>query len=187
MSSAEQPGHDAPRPAADLLPLVYEQLRSLARQRMGAENPGHSLQATALVHEAYLRLTGADGADAKFANPGHFYAAAAEAMRRILIEHARSRGAVKRGGRVRRVNLSTVLDLAAAPESGEILAFDDAISRLESEAPEAAQVVRLRFYAGLSVDDTAKALGLSARTVAREWTYARAWLYRELRQSEVVA
>jgi RNA polymerase sigma factor (TIGR02999 family) len=186
MSITEQPLPDSPRAAADLLPLVYEQLRHLARQRMSAEHPGHSLQATALVHEAYMRLAGPDGAVAKFANPGHFYAAAAEAMRRILIEHARSRGAVKRGGGARRLNLSTVLDLAAAPESGEILAFDDAISRLENESPDAGKVVRLRFYAGLSVDDTATALGLSARTVEREWVYARAWLYRALRDSDGV-
>ena len=177
------PEPQALRPAHDLLPLVYDQLRTLARQRMGQERTGHTLQATALVHEAFARLVGpggGTGAGARFANVGHFYHAAAEAMRRILIEHARSRGAEKRGGSARRLSFTTVLDLAAAPDPEEILAFDDAILRLEQETPDAAQVVRLRFYAGLSVDETAAALGVSARTVNREWQYARAWLYRVL-------
>ena len=175
------PTPSAPRPAHDLLPLVYDQLRNLARQRMAQERTGHTLQATALVHEAFARLVGpGGGADARFANVAHFYHAAAEAMRRILIEHARGRGAEKRGGSVRRVSFTTVLDLAAAPDPDEILAFDDAIVRLEQETPEAARVVRLRFYAGLSVEETAAALGVSPRTVNREWQYARAWLFRVL-------
>ncbi len=175
-----------PQAAQDLLPLVYDQLRRLARQRMAQERVGHTLQATALVHEAFARLSGPGGAGgARFANVAHFYHAAAEAMRRILIEHARSRGAEKRGGAVRRVSFTTVLDLAAAPDPAEILAFDEAILRLEQETPDAAEVVRLRFYAGLSVEETAAALGVSPRTVNREWQYARAWLYRVLGPSVV--
>ncbi len=166
------------KPASDLLPLVYDELRTLARHRMAQENVGHTLQATALVHEAYMRL--APGG--KFANRAHFFKAAAEAMRHILIEYARSKGRVKRGGgKGNRVPLN-VLDLAAAPDSGEILAFDEAISRLEEESGLAASVVRLRFYAGLSVEETAETLGISPRTAAREWTYARAWLFRALEE-----
>jgi len=169
------------QPAADLLPAVYDQLRRLARQRLASERDDHTLQATALVHEAYMRLAGPDGQAARFANAGHFYAAAAEAMRRILIEHARARARVKRGGpNLRRVPLTSVLDLATTPDPDEILAFDEAIRRLEVETPDSAEVVRLRFYAGLSVEETAKALGVSERTVNREWTYARAWLFRAL-------
>ncbi len=167
-----------------LLPLVYEQLRQLARQRMAAERAGHTLQATALVHEAYLRIAGQSGRGPGFASIGHFYNAAAEAMRRILIEHARARAADKRGGDVKRLSFTTVLDLAATPDPTEILAFDDALLRLENQAADAAAVVRLRFYAGLSVEQTADALGMSPRTVNREWQFARAWLYRELGQSD---
>jgi RNA polymerase sigma factor (TIGR02999 family) len=161
--------------ASEVLPLVYDELRSLARRRMAQERVGHTMGATALVHEAYMRLAG----PMRFANRGHFFAAEAEAMRRILIDHARTRGRTKRGGGAKRMPLS-VLDLAACPEAGEILAFDEAISRLEKESPAAASVVRLRFYAGLSIDETAEALDISPRTVDREWTYARAWLYGAL-------
>jgi RNA polymerase sigma factor (TIGR02999 family) len=163
-----------PQAAERLLPLVYEQLRAIARRNMQQERAAHTLEATALVHEAYLRLVGDQpvGWDSR----GHFYVAAAEAMRRILIEHARSRGRVKRGGERKRVPL-TVVDLAADDDSDQIMAVDEAFRRLEQEDPDAAKVVRLRFYAGLSVEDTAAALGISPRTVAREWTYARAWLH----------
>lgn len=163
--------------ASELLPLVYDELRELARRRMADESAGHTMQATALVHEAYLRLAGSG--DGRFANRAHFFHAAAEAMRRILIEHARRKGRVKRGGHMRQIS-ANVLDLAARGDPGEILALDEAIGRLEQEMPQAAAVLRLRFYGGLSVDETAEALGLSARTVNREWTYARAWLFREL-------
>jgi len=171
--------------AARLFPLVYERLRELARRRMADERAGHTLEATALVHEVYLRLVPGAGAgdDAiPWRDRAHFFFAAADAMRRILIEHARSRDAKKRGGGRTRVPLTNVLDLAAAAEDQfpEILSLDDAVSRLEKMSPSVAAVVRLRFYAGLSEDETAQAMGVSTRTVQREWTYARAWLSREL-------
>ena len=169
-------GGDA-RAADELLPLVYEQLRRIAQQRMAEERSGHTLQATALVHEAYLRLVG--GQEVGWANRAHFYFAAAEAMRRILIEHARKRNRIKRGGDRRRAPVS-VADLAAEEDFEEIVAVDDAIRRLEEEDAQAARVVRLRFFAGLSVDETARALDVSPRTVAREWAYARAWLHDAL-------
>ena len=163
--------------ASELLPLVYDELRALARHRMAHEHPEHTLQATALVHEAYLRLA----ANARFANRAHFFHSAAEAMRRILIEHARANGRIKRGSGAKKVPLN-VLDLAAMPDSEQILAFDEAIERLEREAPAAAAVVRLRFYAGLSVEEAAETLGVSPRSVNREWTYARAWLFKEIQK-----
>ncbi|HUK64067.1 MAG TPA: sigma-70 family RNA polymerase sigma factor, partial [Dongiaceae bacterium] len=173
--------HDAaagsPQAASELLPLVYEQLRAIAQQRMAGERRDHTLQATALVHEAYARLVGDE--DVPWQGRGHFFAAAAEAMRRVLIEHARSRGRVKRGGEdgrpAKRVPLG-VVDLAAAEDSDQIVMLDEAFRRLEGEDPEAAQVVRLRLYAGLSVEETAGALGVSPSTVDREWAFARAWL-----------
>ncbi|QDU23601.1 ECF-type sigma factor [Urbifossiella limnaea] len=162
------------RAAADLLPLVYDELRKLATARMAAESPDHTLQPTALVHEAYLRLVGP--ADAiRWDNRGHFFAAAAEAMRRILVEAARRKGAEKHGGDRRRVELT---DVPAEPEvDGErLLALDAALTRLAAEDPVAARVVELRHFAGLSVEDAAAALGLSRATAYRHWTYARAWL-----------
>jgi len=154
---------------------VYGELRALARQRMAAERSDHTLQATALVHEAYLRLEG-NG----YENRAHFFHAAARAMRQILVEHARARGRVKRGGDVQRVSVDLSL-LAAETEPAEILALDEAIARLEEEDEDAAAIVRLRFFAGLDVDETALALGISRRTVLRERSYARAWLYRALK------
>ncbi|XVJ58099.1 MAG: sigma-70 family RNA polymerase sigma factor [Tepidisphaera sp.] len=173
--------------AEALLPLVYDQLRKVAQERMSHERRDHTLVATALVHEAYARLVGspgsASGSGLDWANRAHFFHAAAEAMRRILIEHARARGRVKRGGEggkpAKRVPLN-VLDLAQVEDSDEIVAVDDAIRRLEASDPTAGAVVRLRFYAGLSVEDTARALGISERTVMREWAYAKAVLFREL-------
>ena len=166
--------------AAELLPLVYQQLRAVAQQRMAAENPEHTLQATALVHEAYMRLVGERRIP--WQGRAHFYAAAAEAMRRVLLDHAKGRGRQKRGGgrRAASFEVGGVADLAAAEKPEEILAFDEAFRRLEDESPEAARVVRLRFYAGLSVDETANALDVSPRTVNRLWAFARAWLYDEL-------
>jgi RNA polymerase sigma factor (TIGR02999 family) len=149
---------------------------------MRDERTGHTLQATALVHEAYVRLLGAEGAGVAWSGLSHFYAAAGEAMRRILVEHARKRGAVVRGGGRAALDLSGVADLATRATEAQIVSLDGAFGRLEQEMPVAAAVVRLRFYAGLSVEQTAKALGMSGRTVIREWTYARAWLVRELSQ-----
>ncbi|MCA9287324.1 MAG: sigma-70 family RNA polymerase sigma factor [Phycisphaerales bacterium] len=165
----------------ELLPLVYEQLRRAAQQRMAQERTAHTLTATALVHEAYARLVGDE--HVKWDGRGHFYAAAAEAMRRILIEHARARGRVKRGGGRQRVPLS-VVDLATEADAGEIMALDGAIERLRGEDERLAEIVRLRFYAGLSVEETAAALGVSERTVKRDWAFARAWLHRELEEGE---
>lgn len=161
----------------ELLPLVYDHLKRIAQARMQGERAGHTLQATALVHEAWVRVAG--GADVAWTDRAHFYGAAAEAMRRILIEHARARGRVKRGGGLKRQPLD-VVDLAVEADPAEILALDEAIGRLEEQDARAAKIVRLRFYAGLSVDETAQALELSRRTVLREWAFARAWLFRSL-------
>lgn len=167
--------------AEKLLPLIYEQLRAIAQQRMSGERGGHTLQATALVHEAYLKLMG--NADAAWASRAHFFHAAAQAMRRILIEHARQRGRLKRGGEFKRQSLERV-DLAVEEDPESILALDAAICRLEEKDERAARIVKLRFFAGLSIEETAEAVGLSERTVKREWTYARAWLYRALSDGE---
>jgi RNA polymerase sigma factor (TIGR02999 family) len=174
------------RAAADqLLTLVYDQLRKIAQQRMGEERAGHTLQATALVHEAYLRLVG--NQEVRWDGRAHFFAAAAEAMRRILVEHARSHERIKRGGPCegqprRRVPLR-LLDLAEKPtDPQEILMLDEALRRLETEDAETAKVVRLRFFAGLTGEQTAEALGVSPATVDREWAYARARLYRLMRE-----
>lgn len=160
-----------------LLPLVYDQLRTIARQRMKQERPEHTLQATALVHEAYLQLVGRQDVD--WACRAHFFASAAEAMRLILLQHARDRGRIKRGGNRRRVAIN-VLELAADHDSEEILALIEAIRHLEEQDAQLGRIVRLRFYAGLSVEETAAALGLSERTVKRRWRYARVWLYGRL-------
>jgi len=160
-----------------LVPLVYDELRVLARAQLRHERPDHSLQPTALVHEAYLRLLGATPSG--FNDRQHFFRAAAQAMRRILVEHARARTRQKRGGARVRVDLSG-LDLAHDPDPDQLLALDEAIRRLEEQDPEAAEVVRLRFFAGLSVEETARATGLSERTVKREWAFARAWLFAAL-------
>ncbi len=166
--------------AEELLPLVYDQLRRIAQQRMNEERRDHTLQATALVHEAFARIS----QGRVWANKGHFFHAAAEAMRRILIEHARARGRVKRGGDERgraapKVSLN-VLDLAVEEDPAQVLALEEAFRRLEEQEPDVCGVVRLRFFAGLSVDETAAALGVSARHVDRRWAYARAWLLREI-------
>jgi RNA polymerase sigma factor (TIGR02999 family) len=157
--------------AADLLPLVYNELRKLAAAKMTAEAPGHSLNATALVHEAYLRLVG----DQLFESRGHFFAAAAEAMRRILVNHARDRHRLKRGGRNQRVDLEKLTDLAVATDS-DLLELDDALDRLAKDYPATAEIVKLRFFAGMTLGEAAKALGLSRRTADRHWSFARAWL-----------
>ena len=163
--------------AEQLLPLVYNELRRLARRQLKSERINHTLQATALVHEAYFHL--GDSQEVKWESRAHFFNAAAEAMRRILIEHARARNRPRRGGMCNRVPLD-ILDVAAETDSKTIFFLDEAFSRLEGACPEAAAIVRLRFYAGLSVVDTAETLKISVSTVKREFAYARAWLYREL-------
>jgi RNA polymerase sigma factor (TIGR02999 family) len=166
-----------PQSTDRLLETVYAQLRRIAQQRMRDEKPGHTLQATALVHEAYLRLV--RDKKLKWSSRAQFYVAAAQAMQRILIEHARKKRRLKRGGD-RRPAASNVVDLAKDENLEEVVALQDAIDRLEGEDPRAALVTRLRFYAGLSVEETAKAMKLSERTVLREWAYARAWLHDAL-------
>ena len=159
--------------AADrLLPAVYDRLRRLAQQMMAQEKPGQTLQATALVHEAYLRLL---GDDPDWDDRRHFYAAAAQAMRRILVERARRRNRLKHGGGRKRVDLDDA-DAVADPESVDLVALDEVLRRLEKEEPRAAQVVMMRFYSGLSEEDAAEALDISVRTVWRDWNYAKAWL-----------
>jgi RNA polymerase sigma factor (TIGR02999 family) len=157
--------------AADLLPLVYDELRQLAAARMAAENPGHTLDATALVHEAYLRLVG----DQHFDGRGHFFAAAAEAMRRVLVNHARDRCRLKRGGGRNRVDLDRLTGPAAATDL-DLLELDDALDRLANEFPAAAELVKLRFFAGMTQREAAEAMGLPCRTADRQWAFARAWL-----------
>ncbi len=168
--------------AQDLLPLIYDELRRLASQKMQNEAKGHSLQATALVHEAYLRLVGADGVGPHWNSRGHFFAAAAEAMRRILIDRARANGARKRGGGRTRLRLEDAdLSLDSPPEA--LLDLDAALEKLAAEEPRKAELVRLRFFAGLTSPEAAKVLGIANRTAEEDWTYARAWLYRELKSS----
>jgi RNA polymerase sigma factor (TIGR02999 family) len=173
-----------PSAARDLLPLVYEELRKLAGQRMARESPGQTLGATALVHEAYLRLVDVKEAQ-RWNGRGHFFAAAAEAMRRILIERARRGVRARHGGGGRRLDLgqldSVQLQMGedgAAAE--ELLALDEALGRLEAEDPGAAGVVKLRYFAGLTIEEAAAALGVSVRTANRDWAYAKAWLYQQL-------
>jgi RNA polymerase sigma factor (TIGR02999 family) len=163
-----------PNAAAELLPLVYDELRRLAAARMAAEDPGHTLQPTALVHEAYVRLTGGDQPRA-WNGRGHFFATAAEAMRRILVDHARHKKSLKGGGGLARAELRE--DAVAAPEGpDEVLAVNEALAGLAAADPQAAELVKLRYFAGLSVDDAALAMDISPRTAARLWAYARAWL-----------
>jgi RNA polymerase sigma factor (TIGR02999 family) len=164
-----------PKAAAELLPLVYDELRKLAAARMAEEKPGQTLQATALVHEAYLRLVGS-GQPAGWDGRGHFFAAAAEAMRRILVESARRKGHLRHGGGRKRVELEDGCAPAEPPPDDDLLALDDALGRLEAGQPEAAAVVKLRYFAGLTAEEAAAALGISLRTANRHWAFARAWL-----------
>jgi RNA polymerase sigma factor (TIGR02999 family) len=163
-----------PKAAADLLPLVYDELRQLAAARMAAEAPGHTLNPTALVHEAYLRLVG----NLHFDGRGHFFAAAAEAMRRVLVESARRKKLPKHGGGRRRVELEAAHRILES--SDDLLLLDDALGRLAAEDATAAEIVNLRLFAGLSVEESADALGLARATAYRHWTFARAWLRCEL-------
>ena len=166
-----------PKAAVDLLPLIYEELRKLAAARMAAEAPDHTLQPTALVHEAYLRLVGKD-AGQPWNSRGHFFAAAAEAMRRILVESARRKLTDRAGGRLERVALPDSLAASTPPE--ELLALDEALIEFERHDPDAAHLVKLRYFAGLSHQEAAAALGLSRRAADRVWALARAWLYRHI-------
>jgi RNA polymerase sigma factor (TIGR02999 family) len=168
-----------PKAAEQLLPLVYAELRRLAATQMKSEKPGLTLDATALVHEAYLRLVG----DQKFANRGHFFAAAAEAMRRILIERARRLKRQRHGGEMHRVELRD--EEQPRLEDDQVLSLDEALTKLAGVRPQAAKLVQLRFFAGLTVDEAAPIVGISPRTARRLWNFARAWLRREmLSQSE---
>ncbi len=170
-----------PQAAEQLLPLVYDELRKLAAQRLAQEKPGQTLQATALVHEAYLRLVDVDQTQS-WNNRGHFFAAAAEAMRRILVERARSKGRLKHGGAWRRRDLAGVEPAAETPDS-EILAVDEALEQLAREHPRKAELVQLRYFGGLTLAEAAAVLRISGATAHRDWRYARAWLARRLRQA----
>ena len=191
-----------PSAADQLLPLVYEELRKLAAARLAQEKPGQTLQATALVHEAYLRLVGAGargsglGVEASlsdqsplapnpetrtpsFSSRGHFFGAAAEAMRRILVEQARRKGRLRHGGGRQRVDLDSRVDMGQATDEN-LIALDQSLQQLEQDEPEAAAVVKLRYFAGLTIEEAARALDISVRTANRHWAYARAWLYQHM-------
>lgn len=182
-----------PSAAEQLLPLVYDELRKLAAARLAQEKPGQSLQATALVHEAYLRLVASPGRDTSSASHGresgeaeqhwnsrgHFFGAAAEAMRRILVDQARRKREVKHGGELQRVAIDGLEPIAAGP-SDDLLALDESLGRLEALDPLAASVVKLRYFGGLSMPEAAESLGIPLRTAERNWTYARTWLHRDL-------
>jgi RNA polymerase sigma factor (TIGR02999 family) len=170
-----------PQAATQLLPLVYDELRQLAAHRLAHQPPGQTLQPTALVHEAYLRLVG-DPQGHDWDSRGHFFAAAAEAMRRILVERARRQQAVKHGGGRQRIALDEFHRVTESPD--DLLDLHDALTRFAAEDPEKARLVELRFFAGLSTADAAAALGTSVATAERWWTFARAWLYTELRGGE---
>lgn len=172
--------------AEQLLPLVYDELRQLARQRLAQERPGQTLQATALVHEAYLRLT-SDGKGSTWEGRGHFFAAAAEAMRRILIEQARRKHSKKRGGGAPRVTLDDDLPLSMPQGSSalDLLALDDALREFELIDPVRASVVKIHYFAGLSLPETAESLGISLATAKRYWTYSRSWLFGKIQGRSV--
>jgi len=169
-----------PRAAEQLLPLVYDELRRLAAQKLAQEKPGQTLQATALVHEAYLRLVDTEKAQ-PWNSRGHFFAAAAEAMRRILVEKARHKERLRHGGGRQRLDLDK-LDVMQVETAEDLLALDEALTRLAGQEATVTEVVKLRYFAGLTIEETAAALGISVRTVNRHWAYARAWLYQQLNQ-----
>ena len=167
-----------PQAADDLLPLVYDELRRLATAKLAHEKPGQTLQATALVHEAYIRLADVEKVQ-HWDSRGHFFAAAAEAMRRILVDRARHRSSVKRGGGRQHVDLSAV-DLLAVPRSEELIDLDEALEKLERKDKRKADLVKLRFFAGLTIEQAAEALGISSSTADNDWAYARSWLRLEM-------
>lgn len=167
-----------PKAAEELLPLVYDELRRVAAQKMAAETPGQTLQPTALVHEAWLRLVGSQ--DQQWRGRGHFFGAAAEAMRRILIDKARQKNRVRHGKGMTRIDLERV-DVAIEADDDTLLSVNEALSRLAAEEPLKAELVKLRYFVGLSIPEAGRALGLSESTAKRYWTFARAWLYEELK------
>jgi RNA polymerase sigma factor (TIGR02999 family) len=171
-----------PHAAEQLLPLVYQELRQLAAQKLAQEKPGQTLQATALVHEAYLRLVDKDQAQ-HWNSRGHFFAAAAEAMRRILVDNARRKKALRRGGQRQR-QLLDLAEPAATQPSEDLLALDEALQKLTALEPVKANLIKLRHFAGLTMEQTAEMLGISPATAHRYWAYARAWLYHEIRKGE---
>jgi RNA polymerase sigma factor (TIGR02999 family) len=166
--------------AERLMPLVYEELRTLAAQKMNNEAAGHTLQPTALVHEAWLRLAG-DNANPPFANRAHFFAAAAESMRRILIDRARRKASGKRGGSWERLDLDKV-EIAAEADDDTLLLVNASVENLEEEDPKAAELVKLRFFGGLTLEEAGRVMGFSERTAKRYWAFARAWLFDEMRR-----
>jgi RNA polymerase sigma factor (TIGR02999 family) len=168
--------------AEELLPLVYDELRGLARAKLALEKPGQTHQATSLVHEAYLRLVDVDSPQG-WDSRGHFFAAAAEAMRRILVENARRKQSLKHGGGLQRVDLDLIRDAAEIP-SDDLLALDEVLSRFASVDPAKAELVKLRFFTGMTIAEAAQAMGISEATANRHWTYARVWLYCELGEDE---
>jgi RNA polymerase sigma factor (TIGR02999 family) len=169
--------------AADqLLPLVYDELRKLAAQKLAQEKPGQTLEATALVHEAYLRLVDTDK-ELHWNSRGHFFAAAAEAMRRLLVENARRKGRQKRGGDWRRIDVQVPVPATAGPDT-DLLAVNEALEQLAANHPEKAELVKLRYFAGMTLVEAAAVLGISTATADRNWRYARAWLARRLRQDD---
>ena len=184
---SERPASRRWRAADQLLPLVYAELRRLAAALLSSEKPGQTLDATALVHEAYLRLVASGDAsaprDRPFADHKHFFLAAAEAMRRILIENARRKKRPKHGGDRQRLDVEALDPPDLSAEDERILAVDETLQRLAEEEPQVAEVVRLRWFAGLSIEQTAAALGISVRTANRHWAYARAWLFQQLKTS----
>jgi RNA polymerase sigma factor (TIGR02999 family) len=174
-----------PHAAQQLLPLVYEELRKLAAQKLAQEKPGQTLQATALVHEAYLRLVDSERVQ-HWNSRGHFFAAAAEAMRRILVENARHKRRLRHGGGRKRLDLDR-LELTEDGTSPDVLALDAALQKLAAEEPSAAEVVKLRYFAGLTIAHAAASLDISVRTANRHWAYAKAWLYQQLSQPDDAA
>jgi RNA polymerase sigma factor (TIGR02999 family) len=167
-----------PRAAEQLLPLVYDELRKLAAQKLAQERPGQTLQATALVHEAYLRLVEGDQVQ-EWDSRGHFFAAAALAMRRLLVDRAREKGRAKRGGQRKKLHIDAV-DLATTATPDQLVALDDALAQLARDDASAARLVELRYFAGLTIEEAGKVLGISTATAYRHWHYARAWLHSEL-------
>ena len=178
LTAIEQGDHQA---ADKLLPLVYEELRKLAASRMANEAAGQTLQPTALVHEAWLRLVGKE--NTKFANRAHFFAAAAEAMRRILIDNARRKKALRHGGGQQRLDIQEV-EIAATTNDDELLAIDEALEKFFKHDPQKAELVKLRYFAGLTIEEAAAALGISRATAKRHWIFARAWLFQEIRAQQ---